>query len=57
MREPANNAIVNADPELQQYVRNVKQTADDMKVKMRNVAAGIFAAQVRCSEQVKRVRS
>jgi len=52
VREPANATIVNADPELKQYVRNVKETADDMKVKMRNVAAGIFAAQVCCSEIV-----
>ena len=47
VRDPANAPIVNADPELQQYVRNVKMSAEDMKAKMRNVAAGIFAAQVR----------
>lgn len=46
VRDPANAAVVNADPELQQYVRNVKMSAEDMKAKMRTVAAGIFAAQV-----------
>ena len=38
---------MNADPELQQYVRNVKMSVEDQKAKMRSVARGIFAAQVR----------
>lgn len=46
MRDPANAAMVHADPELQQYFRHVKMTAEDTKAKMRNVAAPIFAQQV-----------
>jgi hypothetical protein len=39
--------VVNADPELRQYVRNVKMSAEDQKARMRTMAAPIFAAQVR----------
>lgn len=46
VRDPANAALVNSDPELQQWVRNVKMTAEDVKSKMRNTAAPLFAAQV-----------
>jgi hypothetical protein len=46
VRDPANAALVNSDPELQQWVRNVKMTAEDVKSKMRNTAAPVFAAQV-----------
>lgn len=47
VRDPANAALVNSDPELQQWVRNVKMTAEDVRSKMRNTAAPLFAAQVR----------
>lgn len=47
MRDPANAALVNSDPELQQWVRNIKMSAEDMRSKMRNTAAPIFAKQVR----------
>jgi hypothetical protein len=47
VRDPAWAAVVNADPELRQYVRNVKMSAEDQKARMRTVAAPIFAAQVR----------
>jgi hypothetical protein len=46
VRDPAWAAVVNADPELRQYVRNVKMSAEDQKARMRTVAAPIFAAQV-----------
>lgn len=46
VRDPAWAAVVNGDPELLQYVRNIKLSAEDQKAKMRNLAAPVFAAQV-----------
>lgn len=46
MRDPANAQLVNSDPELQQWVRNIKMSAEDFRSKMRNTAAPIFAKQV-----------
>lgn len=57
MRDPANAALVNSDPELQQWVRNVKMTAEDVKSKMRNTAAPIFAAQVKADRAKHRLCS
>jgi hypothetical protein len=52
VRDPANAGLVNADPELQQYVRSVKLSAEDVRSKMRSVAKPVFERQVGvCSRQ------
>lgn len=47
VRDPANAGLVNADPELQQYVRSVKLSAEDVRSKMRSMAKPVFERQVR----------
>lgn len=46
VRDPANAGLVNADPELQQYVRSVKLSAEDVRSKMRSMAKPVFERQV-----------
>jgi hypothetical protein len=46
VRDPANTALVNSDPELLQYVRNIKINFADQQARMGEAATAVFNAQV-----------